>query len=438
MMKEHTMVPNPPLPQTASAEAEAYKRRRLRHMQWLANALLLLAAVVFALATYFKTSHPVLPYLAAFAEAAMVGALADWFAVVALFRHPLGLRFIPHTAIIPANKDRIATNLGDFVQGEFFATERVLHVIREFDPAGKIAAWFAQEANAQRFGEITLRGFSYALNALGDEQVKNYLRRAVAAHLARFDLAQLAGNLLDLLTLDDRHQALLDQLLEAIEATLAKPEVRERIERMLANEMPLYFERLKMAGGRLAAEKIAAGILQLLQEINLDAQHPLREDFNRMVANLIQKLKSDPAYRFRIGQFQQQLAADPRLADYLHGLLQDFRQWLQQDLARADSSLRTKLVAVTHQLALNLRDDLAMRQWINGQILLAAPPLIEAYRPRVGGFIAAKMREWKDEEIVDKLELNIGRDLQFIRLNGTLVGGMVGLLIHVCSKWLGA
>ena len=421
----------------AAAAADADKRRRLRRMQWLANGLLLLAALVFAAATHFKASHPLLPYIAAFAEAAMVGALADWFAVVALFRHPLGLRFIPHTAIIPANKDRIATNLGAFIQGEFFATERVLHVIREFDPAGKIAGWFAQEANARRFGDIVVRGFAYALNALGDDEVRHYLRRAVSANMARFDLAQLAGNVLDVLTLDNRHQALLDQLLEGIEAALAKPEVRERIEVMLANELPLYFERLKLAGGRIAAEKIAAGILQLLQEISADPQHQLRLDFNRMVANLIEKLKNDPAYRFRIEQFQQQLAADPRLSDYLHGLWQDFRRWLQQDLERADSSARAKVVALTRHLALTLRDDGAMREWINAQIMLAAPPLVEEYRPRVGSFIAAKMREWKDEEIVDKLELNIGRDLQFIRLNGTLVGGLVGLLIHLFTQWLG-
>ena len=308
-----------------------------------------LAALVFVAATHFKASHPLLPYIAAFAEAAMVGALADWFAVVALFRHPLGLRFIPHTAIIPANKDRIATNLGAFIQGEFFATERVLHVIREFDPAGKIAGWFAQKANARRFGDIVVRGFAYALDALGDDEVRHYLRRAVSANMARFDLAQLAGNVLDVLTLDNRHQALLDQLLEGIEAALAKPEVRERIEVMLANELPLYFERLKLAGGRIAAEKIAAGILQLLQEISADPQHQLRLDFNRMVANLIQKLKSDPAYRFRIEQFQQQLAADPRLSDYCTGYGRISgagcnRTWSAPIPARAPRSSRSRAI----------------------------------------------------------------------------------------------
>ncbi|NMM27019.1 MAG: DUF445 domain-containing protein [Glaciimonas sp.] len=426
--------------QTAAAENDD-KRIRLRRMQWLANGLLLLAALVFALATYFKANHPSLlwlPYIAAFAEAAMVGALADWFAVVALFRHPLGLRFIPHTAIIPANKERIAANLGGFVQSEFFATERVLNVIREFDPAARIALWFAHEANAERFGDLAVRGFSYALNALNEDEVRNYLNRTVTAHIAHFDLAQLAGSVLDMLTLDDRHQALLDQLLEGVEATLAKPEVLERIEHMLANQLPLYFARLKMAGGRIAAEKIVAGILQLLHEINADPQHPLRLDFNRMVTNLIVKLKSDPDYRFRIEQFQRQLAGDARLSDYLHGLWQDFRQWLQHDLQRPDSSVRTQVAAITHRLAQALRDDHAMQQWINAQIIQAAPPLIEEYRPRIGSFITAKMCEWKDDEIVDKLELNIGRDLQFIRLNGTLVGGIVGLLIHVFSQWLGS
>ena len=324
------------------------------------------------------------------------------------------------------------------MQGEFFATERVLNVIREFDPAGKVAAWLASPIHAERFGDVVLRAVSYGLNALDDDQVKNFLRRTVAAHIGRFDLAQLAGDILDLLTLDERHQALLDQLLEAIESGLAKPSVRGRIEQLLADQLPLYFERLKLAGGRVAAERIVLGILELLHEINADPQHPLRLDFNRMVADLIHKLKHDPASRFHIEQLQQKLAADPRLTEYLHGLWQDLRQWLQRDLQRPDSSARARIVAVTHHLAQGLRDDQPMRDWINRQILLAAPALIEEYRPRVGHFIADRMRDWKDEEIVDKLELNIGRDLQFIRVNGTLVGGMVGLLIHVFRQWAGA
>ncbi|MGB6055622.1 MAG: DUF445 domain-containing protein, partial [Burkholderiaceae bacterium] len=239
-------------------------------------------------------------------------------------------------------------------------------------------------------------------------------------------------------TADGRHQALLDRLLEAIEAALARPDVRERMERMLADELPLYFERLKQAGGRIAAERLVAGILRLLQEINADPEHALRHDFNRMVAELIEKLKSDPAWRFRIEQFQRQLADDPRLSDYLNSLWQDLRQWLAADLQRADSSVRARAAGAVHRLALTLREDGAMRQWINDRILQAAPALIEEYRPRLGSFIAAKVGEWKDEEIVDKLEQNIGRDLQFIRVNGTLVGGCVGLLIHLARQWLGA
>jgi uncharacterized membrane-anchored protein YjiN (DUF445 family) len=419
-------------------EAETDKRRRLRRMQWLANGLLLLAALVFAAATYFETRHPLLPYLAAFAEAAMVGALADWFAVVALFRHPLGMRFLPHTAIIPANKDRIANNLGAFVQGEFFATERVLQVIRTFDPAAALARWFMQPAHAERLGAWLVRSFAYALDALDDRQVQRYLRRAVMAQIERIDLAQLAGQLLDLLTLDNRHQALLDQVLAGIEATLAKPEVRARIEQMLAHEMPLYFERLKLAGGRIAAEKIVTGILELLHEVNADPRHALRHDFDQMLANLVQKLQQDPAYRYRIERFQRRLAADPRLSAYLGGLWRDLRAWLREDLRCVDSRIGARIAGLAQQFAQTLHADSAMQQWINQQILQAAPALVETWRPRLGDFIAAKMREWKDDEIVDKLELNIGRDLQFIRLNGTLVGGLVGLAIHLARGWLGA
>jgi len=425
----------PATPPSASDAAD--RRRRLRRMQWLANGLLLLAVAVFALATRFQHAHPAWPYVAAFAEAAMVGALADWFAVVALFRHPLGLSFIPHTAIIPANRERIASNLGAFVQGEFFATERVLAVIRQFDPAGRAAAWFARQENADRFGELAVRTLSWALEALDEEQVREYFQRAAAARIGRFDLARLAGSLLAALTADGRHQALLDHLLEMIEAGLARPETRERMERMLADELPLYFDRLKLAGGRIAAERIVAAILRLLHEVNGDAGHALRHDFQRMIAALIEKLQSDPDWRLRIEQFQRQLAEDPCVADYLNGLWRDLRQWLAADLRRPDSSVRARAAGAVHRLALTLRDDGAMRQWINDCILQAAPALIDEYRPRLGGFIAARVAEWKDEEIVDKLEQNIGRDLQFIRVNGTLVGGCVGLLIYLARQWLG-
>lgn len=413
------------------------KRRRLRHMQWLANGLLLLAALVFAVATWFKAAHPALPYVAAFAEAAMVGALADWFAVVALFRHPLGLRWLPHTAIIPVNKDRIANNLGQFVQTEFFATERVLNVIQSFDPAARIAAWFAETRHAERSSGLLVRAALMLLDAFDDRAVREYLQRAVASQFEKIDLARLAGDLLDMLTMDGRHQALLDQFLTGVEEALAKPEVRERIQILLAQEMPLYFERLKQVGGRVATDKIVAGVLELLREVNADPQHPLRNDFDRMVARLIVRLKSDPEYRYRIAQFQQQLAADPRLSEYVQSLWQDLQHWLRRDLLSTDSSLRANILQITQRLARTLRDDAAMQQWINAQILKATPALVEEYRPKIGDFIAAKMREWKDDEIVNKLELNIGRDLQFIRLNGTLVGGMVGLLIYLASGWLG-
>src|SRR5690606_36996730 len=203
------------------------KRKRLRVARRRATGLLVLFGVVYVLATHFGAVHGSLAWVAAFSEAAMVGALADWYAVVALFRHPLGLRRMPHTAIIPRNKDRIADNLGEFVQGEFFSRDRIVGVINTVDPAMRIAHWLRNDINAQRVANWLRTAARNAGGLLNEDEVKGYLHRTVSKHVMATDLAALAGRVLASLTRSGRHQEVLDLLLGYGVEQLRRPELQE-------------------------------------------------------------------------------------------------------------------------------------------------------------------------------------------------------------------
>ncbi len=416
--------------------------RRLAVMKRIALGLLGAAALAYALATALAARHPIWGYVAAFSEAAMVGAMADWFAVVALFRHPLGLK-IPHTAIIPSNKDRIGANLAGFICNNFLSTPQVLAKVREFDAAGRLADWLVQPANAARLGEWAVTATRYGLAALDDQRVRDFLRRAAAAGLAQIDLSRLMGQVLDALTADGRHQALLDDVLVQVARLIEGEEVQERITEAIAREVKaLRYVGLDQVAARLATRKIVAAVAHTVGEIAAQPSgagagpHPLRQRFDAFMDDFIVRLKLDPEFRERGERIRAGLIAHPALADYLHDLWGETIAWLQMDLAHPASTIRQRIATMAAGLGERLRADEAIRRWINEQVTEAAPRAIERYREDIRRYIVERVEEWNAEEMTRELERNIGRDLQFIRINGTLVGGAVGLLIHAVTRWL--
>ena len=412
------------------------RARSLARMKTIAVGLLVLAALVYAVATALASRHPAWAYVAAFAEAAMVGAMADWFAVVALFRHPLGLP-IPHTAIIPANKSRIGANLANFICNNFLATPQVLDKLRSFDPAARLANWLAEPAHAAQIGEHLVGAVRYGLGAFDDEQVREFLRRAAVARLQHLDVAQLAGRLLDVLTADRRHQRLLDGVLHELAGLLDDEAVQSRIAAMIAGEVEyLRYVGLDKIAGKVATRKIVAGVARLIGEMSADESHPLRQRFDVYTAEFIERLKGDASLRTQGEALRDELLAHPALGTYLHGLWNDLLTWLHTDLARPDSAVRARVAEAALTLGDKLRADRAMQAWINRQCLGAAPPLIERYREDIRRYIVGRVDQWDTAALTREVELNIGRDLQFVRLNGTLVGGLIGLLIHALTQWL--
>ena len=411
------------------------RARDAASMKRLALGLLAGAALLYALATALARQHPAWGYVAAFAEAAMVGAIADWFAVVALFRHPLGLP-IPHTAIIAANKDRIGWNLAGFIATHFLATEQVLARLREFDAARRLATWLSEPAHAARVGRQLAAAGRWAVGALDDERVRQFVLELARRGLRQVDVTQLSGQLLQALTHERRHQELLDGVLVQLARLLGADSVQDRITEAIAREVKaLKLLGLDQVAARLATRKVVVIVARTIIEMADDPQHELRLRFDELVEGFTQRLLHDEALHQRGERLKSTLLDNPVLAQYVGELWAELLGWLRSDLGREGSSLRRHSTQAARTLGERLAGNAEIRAWINAELLRAAPALIERYREDIRHHIVARVAAWDAREMTDELERHIGRDLQFIRINGTLVGGLVGLAIHAVTQW---
>lgn len=402
-------------------------------MQWVATGLLLAAAAVYVLATWLEPRHPWLFYVGATAEAAMIGAIADWFAVTAMFRHPLNLRFIPHTAVIPRNKARIAAGLSAFIQQNFLSTQAVVARIATFRPARTLCGWLVQPHNAEMLAGYFARLLAHALAAVDDQRVRGFLLRTVVQAARRADMASALAQLLDVLTENRRHHALLDEALAGVDDLLGREDTQRFIAREVAGSAPLlkYFSdffHLKL--DEKAALRIVEVALRKVSEVRQDGDHELRRRFDAFVERFVERLKSDPATRARVGRIRDELLDSPALADYLGGLWDQLRAWLQ----REQSAVQARSAEVLRHFAELLEADPAIRQWIDEQILAAVPPLVAEHRAKIGAFVEDQINAWQETRLVEELERHVGADLQYIRINGTVVGGLVGLALALATR----
>ncbi len=419
-------------------DSSAAKDERLARIKRAATGLLVLVGALYVLAIVSMSRHPLMGYLAATCEAAMVGALADWFAVVALFRHPLNIP-LPHTAIIPKNKARIAQGLGEFIQEQFLSAPALIARIREFNPALQLSGWLLVSENAAMLAGYFTRAVAYGAGALGDERIRDFVQRTVTAKLSRMDAATLVADLLDVLTENRRHHALLDQALSAIRELLRREETRQFLRREIAAQMPLlkWVNQVVHLDDKAATRLLDAAITRL-GEVLEDPDHELRRRFDVLARDFVTRLRMDPNTRAKVEVFRDDLLRNPALAGYLGGLWSEFRAWLDADLARPDSVVKRRAEDFLCAVARRLEEDETLRGWLNDQVILAVPPFVEEHRLGVGRFIERQINEWQDATLVKELERNIGPDLQYIRINGTLVGGAAGLLIYTLTRLLGS
>lgn len=414
------------------------KIAELKRAKLLALSLLLIAAAIF-ITTLFLPPAPWVGALKAISEAAMVGALADWFAVVALFRR-VPLPFISrHTAIIPRNKDRIGDNLGQFVQEKFLDTQSLVNLIQKHEPALMIGNWFSQPDNAQRVGQHLIKVMGGFLELTDDSRIQGLLKRAVHKAIDKVDLTGTSALMLESMTKNNRHQKLLDALIAQLIALLKRESSREFIARQiihwLEKEHPLKAKVLPTEWlGEHSAEMVTEAVNTLLDDVSQDSAHQVRQAFDRAMLKLIDNLKADPEMAAKAENIKRYLKNDEAFNRYLGEMWADLRQWLKEDFSAQDSRVQKRIAEAGLWLGETLVTDEALRASLNGHLEQAARRVAPEFATFLTRHISDTVKSWDARDMSRQIELNIGKDLQFIRINGTLVGGTIGLILWLLSQ----
>jgi uncharacterized membrane-anchored protein YjiN (DUF445 family) len=403
------------------------KRVRLVKMQRVATLMLVAVALVFVVTRWLESAYPWLGFVRAFAEAAMVGGIADWFAVTALFRHPLGLP-IPHTAIVASRKDRIGTALGNFVQRNFLTRDVVAGKIAAMQLGDRAAQWLARPENSRRLARHAAHGLSGAVSVMHDDDVQAMVDRSIVSRLRRMQAAPLMARLFELMTTGGRHQALLDDALRLAAKFLYENEamIRERVKA----ESPWW---VPGAVDSRVGDKIVSGVEKTLVAVAADPDHPLRQRYDEAVDRFVSSLRENPETIARFEQIKLDVLAHPGLADFAREVWGDVKEKIAHYAERrADDAepepdqLEQWLAGLGHKVL----EDPVLSAKVNGWIVEIVSYSVEQAREEVAKLISATVAAWDADATSRKIELQIGRDLQFIRINGTIVGGLVGLILY--------
>ena len=407
------------------SDIEAALTRRLAHMRWIATGLLVAMGALFVVTSLLVEDHPWLGLLRAFAEAGMIGALADWFAVTALFRRPLGLP-IPHTAIVPSRKNEIGQALARFIRDHFLVRDAVAARLANVDLAGRIGGWLETEANAQGVSRDLSAALDWLIDALQGADLRASLRGSVRNALDQVPVSAALGVGLEVLTSGPHAQALVDQLVQFGRDQLENN--RERIRTRIAQRSPWWLPRFV---DEQIYDQLVAELARILDEIGDDPAHPARSDFNERLASIRVALTHDPVLVQRGQALKDELLNHPAVSDYFAALWRKISDYLRESLQDPASPTRSGLHSELRAVGARLRSDAELNarlnRWLQGVILY----LVAAYRQPLSEFISDTIEQWDPTATSRRIELYIGRDLQFIRINGTLVGGLVGVAIYL-------
>lgn len=406
----------------------------LTQMKALAVGLLVLAFVVYVVATWLGPQHPAWGYVAAAAEAAMIGALADWFAVVALFRHPLGVP-IPHTAIISANKDRLGAQLARFLGEHFLTREHVQPVLVRWDMAGALGQWLARPEGSQQVGRWLQQATPAVLQALDQTPVQQWVAQLAQRLLRGLDLSTLGGQALSALTAHGHHQQWLNGLLQQLAHWAAQDSVQERLTDAIARELKeLKYVGLDQMAARLATRKLVAALTRTLADVANDPQHELRHRFDAWMFDAIARMQHDPEWQARVAHWRDAWLEQPQWATPITAWWHELMGRLRDEALKPETALAARVASVVQAAGEHLLADEALRAWLNQQAQDGLLGVLESSRGTLVGFVAQRVQAWDAQEMSRVLEQHIGRDLQFIRINGTLVGALVGLLLHALTQ----
>ncbi|MDP2264293.1 MAG: DUF445 domain-containing protein [Hydrogenophaga sp.] len=420
----------------------------LARMKALAVGLLVLAGVVYAVATLMTPRHLAWGYVASAAEAAMIGALADWFAVVALFRHPMGLP-IPHTAIIVANKDRLGAQLARFLGEHFLTRAHVQPVLERWDMASQLGHWLSRPDSARRVGQWLQQATPAVLGALDQTPVRQWVAQLAQRLLRGLDLSTLGGQALSALTANGHHQQWLNGLLHQLAQWASQENVQERLTDAIARELKeLKYVGLDQMAARLATRKLVSALTRTLADVADDPNHELRHRFDAWMAESIDRLQHDDEWKARITLWRDTWLDQPHWAGPVEAWWHELMTRLSAEAQNPDTLLAERIATVVQSAGQHLLGDEQLRGWLNAQAQQALLGVLDSSGDTLVGFVAQRVQAWDAQDMSRVLEQNIGRDLQFIRINGTLVGALVGLLLHALTHaalslqavqgWMGA
>jgi uncharacterized membrane-anchored protein YjiN (DUF445 family) len=413
-----------------SGSTQDFQRRGLRRKRLIATALLGAMAALFISTALAPQPRFWILLVRATAEAALVGGLADWFAVTALFRQPLGLP-IPHTAILPRNKDRIGEGLAIFIERNFLSPDILRAKLRSIDPARLVADWLSMPANAEAIARRLVRMLPHMINAVDDRDFRAFIGEAMGRHLADVELAPLLGRAIVVLTANGFHETLLDRSLD-----FCREFLDEREEQLyMAAEAQRRRWWIPKAINRQIARAIIGGLKELLSNLR-EPGTPARRNLLREIERLAEHLRTSPVYRARVEEAKLRLLEDVEVKAWLVSVWGDAKRVLLADFASPQSRIDEVLGAAIYSLGHHLRADEAMRKRVNRTIEAMALEVVP-WRSGLAQFLIEVVRQWDASSFTNRVELVVGSDLQYIRINGTLVGGLVGCLLYLLSVALG-
>jgi uncharacterized membrane-anchored protein YjiN (DUF445 family) len=418
------------------APGDAARAAELRRVKALATLVLAGTLALFVTAKMLLHTHPVFGFVAAFAEAATIGGLADWYAVVALFRRPLGLP-IPHTAIIPSNQHRIADKLGEFIEVHFLESAPVEAKLRQIDFGSFIADWLRDRKRSADLARFTLRLLPEAFTATETSGLMTFITRRITTQLQGIDLAPLVAGTLRAFVQEGRHRGLLDDMLGAVHQSLTKPETMAMFRAKIRAELPTLLKLYRT--DKFLVKKIVASATAFFEEVRSDPRHPFRGEFDRMVLSFVDRLGSDPTYADRIDGLKRDLLARPELGELARHIWSNARSFVERSASGETQVLQHHLTRMFMEAGEALAGDPELRTEINQGLVAVLTSFIADQKSGVSSFISDQVKAWDMGQLISLIEINIGRDLQYIRFNGSVIGGLAGLGLYTAEfllRWL--
>lgn len=411
---------------------ENIKKRQLFLYKSFATGLFILMAILFILMTILQKNNPShwIGFLRAFSEAAMVGALADWFAVTALFHYPLGLK-IPHTNIIENSKEKIGDNLGNFVVENFLSPENIRPYILKLKVSKFASEWLSNEKNQHNLVKEISAILLNIINKLEDETVVNFISNKAKDLVKDFKVQQLVGNGIHYLIEKNDHQKLITSLSSQIKNYVLQNQelVKERVKKESFSLVPKFVDDA-------LAKKITTGLADYFREVEENENHPLRQEITRKILEFSQDIQENEKWEEDFQHLKEGFLAPEKINNYAVDIWANIKKNLQEELSQSQSALKKYVAKNIQDFSLNLKSDEVLQEKIDGWIRLTAYKYILKNTHQFGELISSTVGNWQGKELSEKLELEVGKDLQFIRVNGTLVGGLVGLIIYTIAQFL--